>query len=130
MAKLNEERQARLADVLLEEKKRLWTEVRRELFDEVGGELQGQYDLPQDSGERSLLDLLEDTGMAIADVRRQQLTRMDQALARLQEGSYGQCQDCGNEISLERLQAVPYATRCKDCQARHEGPRSGPGLTL
>ena len=130
MAKLNEERRARLADVLLEEKKRLWTEVRRELFDEVGGELQGQYDMPQDAGERSLLDLLEDTGMAIADVRRQQLTRMDQTLARLQEGSYGQCQDCGNEISLERLQAVPYATRCKDCQARQEGPRSGPRLTL
>ena len=51
MAKSVEERQAQLSELLLAEKRRLWTEVRRELFQEVGEELRGQYDLPQDVGE-------------------------------------------------------------------------------
>jgi RNA polymerase-binding transcription factor len=130
MAKTLEERQAQLGELLLAEKRRLWTEVRRELFNEVGDELQSQYDLPQDVGEAGLLDLLEDTGLAIADIRRQELTHMDHALAMLQEGRYGLCEDCGAEIDLERLSVAPYASRCVTCQTRREGPRSGPGLTL
>jgi len=130
MAKSVEERQAQLSELLLAEKRRLWTEVRRELFQEGGEELRGQYDLPQDVGEAGMLDVLEDIGLAIADIRRQQLTRMDHALAMLQEGRYGLCEDCGAEIDLERLSVAPYASRCVACQTRREGPRSGPGVTL
>jgi RNA polymerase-binding transcription factor len=130
MARLSKERRARLTELLLDEKRRLWTEVRRELFQEVGEELHSQYDLPQDLGERGLIDVLEDTGLALADIRRQQLTRMDEALGRLEEGSYGLCEDCGAEIDEERLRVAPFAARCISCQTRKEGSSSGPGLTL
>lgn len=130
MTALTKERQAQIIELLLAEKRRLWTEVRRELFRQVGEELQSQYELPQDLGEKSLIDLLEDTGLAVADIRRQELTRIDQAVARLKEGRYGLCEDCGAEIDLERLRVAPYAPRCIGCQALREGPHSGPGVTL
>ncbi|QSV45706.1 TraR/DksA family transcriptional regulator [Geobacter benzoatilyticus] len=130
MERMSGERKARLTEVLLAEKRRLWSEVRRELFDTVGEELRSQYDIPQDVGDRGLIDTLEDTGMAVADIRRQELTRMDEALGRLEEGRYGFCVECGAEISEERLRVAPYAPCCVSCQTRREGPPSGPGVTL
>lgn len=130
MERMSGERKTRLTEVLLAEKRRLWSEVRRELSDTVGEELRSQYDLPQDVGDRGLIDTLEDTGMAVADIRRQELTRMDEALGRLEEGRYGFCVECGAEISEERLRVAPYAPCCVSCQARREGPPSGPGVTL
>ncbi len=130
MTRLSGERQERLTELLLAEKRRLWNEVRRELFDKVGGELQSQYELPRDTGEAGLIDLLEDTGLAVADIRRQELTRMDEALQRLAQGSYGVCEECGVEIDEERLRVSPYTSCCVKCQAGREGPHHGPGVTL
>ena len=130
MSDMSKQRKARLAKVLLQEKEKLWTEVRRDYFEKVGEELQGQRDIPLDAGDRSLLDLLEDTGMTVADIRRQQLTRMDEALRRLEDGTYGICEDCGEEIEEKRLEVVPYAPCCVICQAKREEPTSPAGHTL
>lgn len=130
MERLSRERQARLADQLLAEKRRLWSEVRRELFGEMGGDLHSQYELSQDLGEQGLIDLLEDTGLAVADIRRQELTMMDEALGRLKNGRYGLCEECGAEIGEDRLRVAPYASCCIGCQKRREGPARGPGVTL
>lgn len=130
MVRLSRERHERLEKLLMAEKTRLWTEVRRELFEALGQELRSQYDLPQDVGERSLIDVLTDTGLVVADIRRQELTRMEDAMGRLAEGVYGVCEECGAEIGEERLRVVPYATRCVSCQTRQEGPPHGSGVTL
>ena len=130
MARLSREREARLTELLLAEKRRLWSEVRQELFDKMGGELHSQYELSQDLGEQGLIDLLEDTGLAVADIHRQELTRMDEALRRLQSGRYGLCEECGEEIGEERLRVAPYAPCCISCQKKREGPPYGPGVTL
>jgi RNA polymerase-binding transcription factor len=130
MAPLSGERRTRLTELLQAEKRRLWHEVRRELFGQAGEELHSQYGFPRDVGEEGLMDLLEDIGLAVADIRRQELTRMDEALRRLQEGRYGLCEECGDEIAEARLRVAPYAPCCIRCQARREGPRSGPGVTL
>lgn len=130
MERLTEERRARLAELLLAEKRRLWNEVRRELFDETGEGLHSQYELSPDLGEQGLIDLLSDTGLAVADIRRQELTAMDEALARLQEGRYGLCAECGGEIAEERLRVAPFALCCVSCQRRREGLARGPGVTL
>jgi len=129
MARISK-RQEGLVEVLLEEKRRLWAEVRRDLFDQVGDKLHAEYDIPQDAGDNGLLDVLEDIGLAVADIRRQELTRIDGALRRLKEGRYGLCEDCGAEIGLQRLAVEPYAPCCIRCQQKREGPTSGPGRTL
>ena len=124
------DRQARLRALLLENKRRLWNELRDEVFRSSGEELHTQFEIPQDPAEQGLIDLLEDVGLAVADIRRQELTRMDEAMGRLERGTYGLCDDCGTEIDERRLSVSPLARYCLDCQKRHEGPGYPPGVTL
>jgi DnaK suppressor protein len=48
------------------------------------------------------------------------LVRIDEALARINEGRYGLCESCGAEISEARLNAMPFALRCTHCEERKE----------
>jgi DnaK suppressor protein len=123
-------RQARLLQLLTETKRRLWGELREELFRTLGEGLHTQYDIPQDIGEQGILDLLGDTGLAVADIRREELTRLDDALRRLEAGKYGICEGCGEEIDEARLQVAPYAVCCVQCQEKRESPVHIPKATL
>ena len=51
---------------------------------------------------------------------RRELDAIDDALGRLREGTYGTCVSCGKPIGAERLDAMPYAARCIDCQRRDD----------
>jgi DnaK suppressor protein len=48
------------------------------------------------------------------------LQAINSALTRMEAGTYGRCQNCGQPISPERLEAIPWATRCIDCKRREE----------
>ena len=48
------------------------------------------------------------------------LDKIEKALKKIEDGSFGVCEECGEEISLERLGALPFATNCVDCQTEHE----------
>jgi DnaK suppressor protein len=54
--------------------------------------------------------------LALRDRADQQLVLVDEALGRLDAGTFGTCVRCGNAIPLERLEALPWAARCIDCQ--------------
>ena len=54
--------------------------------------------------------------LALRDRAIHQLALVDAALARLDEGTWGRCQGCGRQIAPERLDALPWAARCIDCQ--------------
>lgn len=58
--------------------------------------------------------------MALIDNLGSTLRLANEALERLEAGTYGICQNCGQQISLERLEALPYATLCINCQSRQE----------
>jgi RNA polymerase-binding protein DksA len=49
------------------------------------------------------------------------LAEIEAALQRIEDGTYGQCTNCGRQIPAERLEARPYATLCIDCQRQREG---------
>lgn len=51
----------------------------------------------------------------------EELRRIDAALARAEEGTYGTCTQCGDQISEERLTALPETAFCKDCAAKLAG---------
>jgi DnaK suppressor protein len=51
---------------------------------------------------------------------RQLLQMVDGALARIREGSFGECAHCGNEINSKRLEAVPWTRHCIECQEKLE----------
>ena len=54
--------------------------------------------------------------LALRDRSDQQLVLVDEALARLDDGTFGTCVRCGKPIAAERLEALPWAARCIDCQ--------------
>jgi RNA polymerase-binding protein DksA len=63
---------------------------------------------------RSLSEV--DTHAALFDRARERLSAIDAAIARLGAGVYGTCARCGDEIPLARLQVIPFAQYCVDCQ--------------
>lgn len=48
------------------------------------------------------------------------LAAIDAALQRIEDGSFGTCRDCNQQIAIERLEALPYTTQCIDCKRREE----------
>jgi DnaK suppressor protein len=56
--------------------------------------------------------------LALHERAERQLLQIDAALERLDEGTYGNCQSCGQAIAPERLEALPWAALCIDCQRR------------
>jgi DnaK suppressor protein len=73
-----------------------------------------------DQGETSEVDIQEDIEHALIQMKAETLNKINEALARLEEGRYGMCFECGEEISGARLRALPFAVRCKDCEEARE----------
>lgn len=61
-----------------------------------------------------------DIDLTIAQLKGDLLGRVAAALARLDEGRYGLCSECGHEIPEARLQALPFAVRCRGCETTRE----------
>jgi DnaK suppressor protein len=53
-------------------------------------------------------------------MKSETLNKVNDALVRLEQGNYGNCFDCGEEIAEKRLRALPFAVRCKDCEEARE----------
>ena len=73
-----------------------------------------------DEGESSEVDIQEDIELALIQMRSETLTKVTEALHRLDEGTYGHCAECGEEIAKARLRALPFAVRCKACEEARE----------
>jgi DnaK suppressor protein len=73
-----------------------------------------------DAVESSEADIQEDIELALIQMKAETLNKVDDALARLEQGTYGNCFECGDEIAEKRLRALPFAVRCKDCEAAKE----------
>ena len=74
-----------------------------------------RHPLEADSAEQAI-DLADDEALTgIDDVLRSEIAQIRSALARIENGSYGTCAACGEEIEPARLQALPTATRCIGC---------------
>lgn len=108
------------------ELKNMLVNRRRELTSEVHGKMRdvrsenGKERDVLDQGESSEVDIQEDIELALIQMKSETLNRIDAALRRLEEGTYGNCFECGDEISEARLKALPFAVRCKDCEEARE----------
>jgi RNA polymerase-binding transcription factor len=71
--------------------------------------------LPQDFAEQAVELENNETMLALEDELSEQEREVERALARLENGSYGVCVECGESIAEERLQALPAAALCFDC---------------
>jgi DnaK suppressor protein len=106
---------------ILEERRRaILAEVKTKIRD-VRAEGSGDnIDRVADAAETSEADIQDDIEFALIQMKAETLQKIDQALARLEEGAFGRCFECGDEISEQRLRALPFAVRCKDCEEARE----------
>ena len=70
-------------------------------------------------------DFVRDMDVTLIVMESETLRRIDEALQRLADGAYGICADCEEPIAEARLQALPFATLCRDCQEREEADELG-----
>jgi DnaK suppressor protein len=82
--------------------------------------LRGEVRDVGDEAERASRETENSLELRTRDRYRKLLNKIDQALARIDEGEYGYCEETGEEIGLARLEARPIATLCLDAQERWE----------
>jgi len=105
-----------LRKILLDEKKNILNRLR---FTDCGGtssETRMGFEKMQDNADRSVEELLKHVDVRITSTRAEVLDLIEVALARLDEGTYGICDECGCEIPEERLHVLPFVSRCVHCQ--------------
>ena len=73
-----------------------------------------------DAVESAEADIQEDIEFALVQMKSETLNKVNDALTRLEQGTYGNCFECGEEIAEKRLRALPFAVRCKDCEEAKE----------
>lgn len=73
-----------------------------------------------DAGESSEADIQDEIEFALIQMKSETLNKIDDALGRLEQGTYGNCFECGEEIAEKRLRALPFAVRCKECEEARE----------
>jgi DnaK suppressor protein len=114
---------ARYADL-----KKILEDRRREIVSEVQGKIRDvrtegntqKLNEVLDQGESSEVDIQEDIEFALIQMKAETLNKIDVALRRLNDDTYGVCFECGDEIAERRLRALPFAVRCKDCEEARE----------
>ncbi len=80
----------------------------------------GFDDDPADAGSASFE---RETAQSLSKHAKDLLTQIDDALRRIDNGTYGICERCKEHIEKERLEAIPYARLCMDCKRRDETGR-------
>jgi DnaK suppressor protein len=118
--KAEERRRAALRSALVKKREELVREAKEEISKYIRGETKQLVDTALDNGDWSVVDLSEDISLKQLSTHRETLLKVDEALRKIDEGTYGRCEDCGEDISMERLKVLPFAIYCVDCQEKRE----------
>ena len=115
-----ERRQEVLHRMLLGKRQEIIKEIEESLGQSLTEDQQRRLESARDVGDQALMDLERELGISLMEMRNRRRQSIDEALMRLHEGTYGMCAECGVEISEKRLQAVPFAKLCVECQSKEE----------
>lgn len=115
-----ERRREALQHMLLGKRQEILKEIEGSLGQSLTEDQQRRLESARDVGDQALMDLDRELGISLMEMRNRRRQAIDEALTRLNEGTYGICAECGVEISERRLEAVPFAKLCVECQAREE----------
>lgn len=121
--KEREERERRrdaLQQMLFAKRQEILREIEESLGQSLTEDQQRRLESARDVGDQALMDLERELGISLMEMRNRRRQSIDEALVRLAEGTYGICAECGVEISEKRLEAVPFAKLCVECQSRQE----------
>ena len=105
----------RVLKALLDDRRREVQDKLRSLRESLPAEA-----LVRDAEEQSVDDFVQDIDVALMEMKSETLRKIDEAVARLEDGRYGRCAECGTEIAEARLRALPFAVLCRPCQEEVE----------
>jgi DnaK suppressor protein len=115
-------RQLKTFERLLEEQRaHLLAEAERTVGDMVDSK--GTF---ADPADRAHLESDRNAELRIRDRERKLLSKIDEAMRRISDGSYGVCESCGGAIGVDRLRARPVTTLCIECKADQEAHERRP----
>jgi DnaK suppressor protein len=117
-----------MTEARFDELRRMLEERREQIAGAVKNKIRDvRADATQSGGHRltdpngmSEADVHDDIEFALLQMKAETLTKITAALERLEEGTYGYCYECGEEIARQRLRALPFAERCRDCEEVRE----------
>jgi DnaK suppressor protein len=112
---MNEEQMEHFREILFAWKVELMQEVDRTVH-----HMQDEASNFPDPNDRATQESEFGLELRTRDRERKLLKKIDQALARIDDGAYGFCEETGEEIGLKRLEARPVATLCVEAQERRE----------
>ncbi len=111
------ERELKHFQALLHEK---LDELLKEADRTVDGMTDAKAENFPDPTDRASLESNRNFTLRIRDRERKLIVKIKEALARIDDGSYGKCEECGESIGRERLEARPVTTLCIDCKSLQE----------
>lgn len=97
-----------------------WREQLQRETEEVMARMKGESVRAPDIIDQVVLEADRNLEMRTRDRNRKLIYKIDEALQRIEEGSYGYCEETGEEIGIKRLEVRPIATLCIEAQERHE----------
>ena len=116
-------RRAQNIKQLLEQRKRQLTAEMQGMMRTVRHESRGERTADEQDVAES--DTRSDIDLAVIQMKAETVARINAALRRLDQGGHGDCVECGEKISIERLTALPFALRCRDCEESREKALKG-----
>ncbi len=111
--------------------KDLLNEKLEELLQEANRTVTGMSDLGEnlaDPADRATLESDRNFVLRLRDRERRLINKIKDALERIENGTYGICESCGEDISDQRLKARPVTTLCIDCKTQQEDEEKLKGL--
>jgi DnaK suppressor protein len=103
---------------------KMLNEMRSQVVDNAKKALSGDIHLDPDDFPDEIDTASSESGLAFIGRLRERervlMQKIEEALGRIEEGDYGECSSCGEEIGLKRLEARPVATLCIDCKSQQE----------
>lgn len=105
---------------LINRREDILREAKNEISKYIKGETRQLVESALDDGDWSVIDLSEDISLRQLSAHRGTLLKIDAALRKLDEGTYGICEDCGEVINEGRLKVLPFAIYCVECQEKLE----------
>ena len=120
---LTREQALELCCVIEERRASLLDELHKDLDQARADSLEEITGAVPDSGDESVARMIAELDHAEVSRDVGELRRLDEARRRFDEGSYGNCTDCGADIDYRRLRVQPAAIRCIRCQERFEKGR-------
>ena len=104
----------------MEQKQRLWQEVKDRLKSHIGDGYQEMLATARDEEDQASVSHLAETHLTLLGPKRMELEAIEEALQRLENGTYGTCESCGHAIEPRRLEVMPETPFCRNCMSQKE----------